>query len=308
MDITLVWTHPITQLDPNIIGKKPICCTSKQLNSLGPATWIIPWQILVDTDRSAVSEGWQGCQAERPVLSWPLPLLLQYPTNQESPLPADRVIYGRLMISCYFWDKGKIGHRKEGIISSLRLGGGMVIHSRRWNAVELTTPAIAQGHQYAAGYTWSSWSLGLNRHPEGHLVSSLSWGWSLPISMPAWVGKTSLKGDCIATLVSFSGWHNTIEQIWGGFLDSRSDNPWESAHHPLWELQRLMEAPVRGLGLWSMKWPCSHQVVPLAIPSGSEATSIFLTIPRLMRREGKSCPQPAHAHIWLFLPLYWRKS
>lgn len=145
MDITLVWTHPITQLDPNITGKKPICCSSKQLNSLCPATWIIPRQILVDTDRMLVSEGRLSCQAEQPVLPWSLLLLSEYLTNQKSPLATDRVMYGRLMTSRYFRDKEKKDTGKEGRISRLRWEEGMVTHSKRGRAAALTTRAATQG-------------------------------------------------------------------------------------------------------------------------------------------------------------------
>lgn len=146
MDITLVRTHPITQLDPNITGKKPICCASKQPNSLCPAPWIIPRQIPVDTDRAPVSEGRRGCQAEQPVLPQSLPLLPWSLANQKLPLAAERMMYGRFMTSHYFWDKEKkMDTRKERIISRFRLGEGRVRLSRRQKTVELTTPATAQG-------------------------------------------------------------------------------------------------------------------------------------------------------------------
>lgn len=140
-------------------------------------------------------------------------------------------------------------------------------------------------------------------HPHTH--ASLGWG------------DSPERRHSLVTSSVILDRHNPIEQIWAGFLNSRSDSTRhplkkDNTHHPLrdsilpWSPQKV--ALPWGAG----RDPTGHQTGPLATPSWPEATSIVLTIVRLVHCIQKSslpecsCFQ-THCFNWLCSPLVLSK-
>ena len=107
-----------------------------------------------------------------------------------------------------------------------------------------------------------------------HLACSLPGDWIIPTPMPAWVGKTSLKGDGRVTSPLILGGHNPIEQTGEGFLNSRSDNHW-ARRHPSSSVRTLLkDIPHAALSNLNPSTSCNS---PLICPPSS--VSILLSLP-----------------------------